>query len=58
MTIGEKIKMLRQKQGITQEKLADYLNISPEEIVEDVMMEDAPIGEAEEIILNEDDMNE
>ncbi len=29
-----------------------------EEIVEDVMMEDAPIGEAEEIILNEDDMND
>lgn len=32
MTIGEKIKMLRQKQGITQEKLADYLNISPQSV--------------------------
>ncbi|MBE5972853.1 MAG: DNA-directed RNA polymerase subunit beta', partial [Lachnoclostridium sp.] len=29
-----------------------------EEIVEDVVMEDAPIEEAEEIILNEDDMND
>ena len=29
-----------------------------EEIEEDIMMEDAPIEEAEEIILNEDDMND
>ena len=28
MTIGEKIKMLRQKNDVTQEKLAEYLNIS------------------------------
>jgi transcriptional regulator with XRE-family HTH domain len=28
MTIGEKIKHLRQKNGITQEKLAEYLNIT------------------------------
>ena len=28
MTIGEKIKHLRKKQDITQEKLADYLNIT------------------------------
>ena len=28
MTIGEKIKQLRQQNGITQEKLAEYLNIT------------------------------
>ena len=28
MTIGEKIKSLRQKNNVTQEKLAEYLNIS------------------------------
>ena len=32
--------------------------IEEEEILDDVMMEDAPIEEAEEIILNEDDMND
>lgn len=28
MTIGEKIKYLRQKNDVTQEKLAEYLNIT------------------------------
>ncbi|MBE6652257.1 MAG: helix-turn-helix transcriptional regulator [Ruminococcaceae bacterium] len=32
MTIGEKIKYLRQKNGITQEKLAEYLNITYQSI--------------------------
>lgn len=32
MTIGEKIKHLRQKNGITQEKLAEYLNITYQSI--------------------------
>ncbi len=32
MTIGEKIKKLRQAHGMTQEKLASYLRISPQSI--------------------------
>lgn len=32
MTIGEKIKYLRKKQGITQEKLAGYLNIAAQSV--------------------------
>lgn len=32
MTIGEKIKSLRQQNGVTQEKLAEYLNISYQSI--------------------------
>ena len=32
MTLGEKIKELRQKNNVTQEKLAEYLNITCQSI--------------------------